>query len=116
MSTATRKTAASVDPWPMDQTLWSWGPEDPFTIRHSYQGIQVLGGVGSGKSSGSGRTILDALMRHGYGGLILCAKVSDLQDYLEIARDAGRLDSVIVFEPGGPYRFNWLAYEWARPG
>ena len=102
--------------WPLDTPLFEWAPGVPFTYRDSFQGVQVLGGVGSGKTSGSGRTLQEALFRHGYGGLILCSKVSDLEDYLEVARSAGRMDSVLVFEDGGPWRFNWLDYEWNRPG
>lgn len=100
----------------LDSPLFEWATGAPFTYRDSFQGVQVLGGVGSGKTSGSGRQLLMSMAEHGYGGLILCSKVSDLEDYLEIMRAAGRMDSVLVFEPDGPWRLNWLDYEFNRPG
>ncbi|MFA5258375.1 MAG: hypothetical protein WC360_09510 [Opitutales bacterium] len=39
---------------PLDQTLLGFSEDDPFTIRDSFEGVQIFGGIGSGKTSGSG--------------------------------------------------------------
>jgi hypothetical protein len=38
----------------LDQTLLGFSEDDPFTIRDAFEGVQIFGGIGSGKTSGSG--------------------------------------------------------------
>ena len=44
-------------PYHLDRVLLSFSKRDPWTIRDSYEGVQIFGATGSGKTSGSGATI-----------------------------------------------------------
>ena len=62
---------------PLDQILMDWptikGKNEPLTIADATRGIQIFGGTGSGKSSGSGNALAKAFLKHGLGGLnIMC--------------------------------------------
>lgn len=99
-------------------------PADWVTIRELLQGLQIFGTVGSGKTSGSGQTVAHAVLGDGQGGCVFAAKVGEVERWLRYARDAGRLDDVIIFGPERPvqagdefahlrnrgYRFNFLEY------
>jgi hypothetical protein len=37
---------------PLERTLLGFSEDDPFTIRDSFEGVQIFGGIGSGKTSG----------------------------------------------------------------
>lgn len=47
---------------------------DWWKVRDAFEGLQIFGGIGSGKSSGSGKTIAKSFLRNGLGGLVMCAK------------------------------------------
>jgi hypothetical protein len=110
-----------------------------WTIRDAVEGTQVFGGNGSGKTSGSGRTIASAFVRHGFGGLVLTAKPDDLYQWVANLEAAGLspteiVDRVVVVQtPESPpcqiktpkghtltlpecRAFNFLAYEFDRCG
>lgn len=88
---------------------------DYFTLRDAVQGVHVFGGIGSGKTSGSGKTLASAYLRAGMGGLVLCAKPDEVDRWLDYARANGRANSVVLFgERGGG--FNFITYELARQG
>jgi len=88
---------------------------DFFTLRDAVQGVHVFGGIGSGKTSGSGKALADAYLRAGMGGLVLCAKPDEVDRWLGYAKANGRANSVILFgERGGA--FNFITYELARQG
>lgn len=59
-------------------------PVDAWKFRHAFEGTQIFGGTGSGKTSGSGRTIALAFLtaryfgKHPFGGLVLCAKPEEV--------------------------------------
>jgi hypothetical protein len=57
-------------PFKLDEPLL-WFDRHPWTIRDSLEGVAILGDMGSGKTSGSGRTIRKAFMKAGYGGLVM---------------------------------------------
>jgi hypothetical protein len=83
----------------------------PFTIRDAVEGIQIFGGIGSGKSSGSGALIASKYISAGFGGLVLTCKSDEKKMWQEYCRKANRLDSLMVIEPGGNHTFNFLDYE-----
>ncbi|UFH54805.1 type IV secretory system conjugative DNA transfer family protein [Spirosoma sp. KNUC1025] len=85
-----------------------------FTIRHAVEGIMVCGGIGSGKSSGSGRLLALKYLTAGFGGLVLCTKPDEKEVWQEYCRQTGRADDLIVIEPGGENFFNFLEYESSR--
>jgi len=74
----------------------------------------IFGGIGSGKSSGSGRDLALTYLKNGYSGIILTGKVDEKETWVKYAKEAGREDDLVIFEPGGKYKFNPLQYELDR--
>jgi hypothetical protein len=87
---------------------------DVWRLEDATRGVQIFGGIGSGKTSGSGREIALSFLKNGYGGIVLTGKVDEKDNWVELAREAGRSGDLVVFEPGSPYRFNFLQYELDR--
>ena len=90
--------------------------EDAWTIRNAVEGVQIFGGIGSGKSSGSGKTIAKSFLKNGFGGVVLCAKPDEKESWIKYAKETRREDDLIIFEKGGEYEFNPFEYEMTRPG
>jgi len=85
-----------------------------WTIRDAVEGLQIFGGIGSGKSSGSGKTIALKYLSAGFGGLVLCCKADEAATWIRYAKQAGRSDDIVVIEQNGNHSFNWLEYESAH--
>lgn len=100
----------------MDTPLVRLGPSDHWTIEDACAGTHILGGNGSGKTTGSGQTIAKSFLEAGFGGLVLCAKPDEAQRWIEYARATGRSKHLIVVSEDGPWRFNVLQFELNRPG
>ena len=83
----------------------------PWTIRHAVEGVQIFGGIGSGKTSGSGRFIALKYLSAGFGGLVLTVKPDEKELWQEYGRLTGREKDLIIVEPGGDHVFNFLQYE-----
>ena len=65
----------NLDKFDLDTSIFDFGESDPkWTYRDAVSGVQVFGGVGSGKSSGSGRMLALKYLSNGFGGLILTTK------------------------------------------
>lgn len=103
-------------PDPLDAPLCLFSPEDAFTLRDACEGVQVFGGTGSGKTSGSGQMLAHAFLRAGFGGLVLTAKPDERTQWERYCAAVGRADDLYVFGPDTPHRFNFLDYELNRPG
>lgn len=84
---------------------------DNWTIRNAVEGVQIFGGIGSGKTSGSGRLFALKYLKAGFGGLVLTAKPDEKKLWEEYCRVTGRLGDMVVIEPGGKNNFNFLEYE-----
>jgi type IV secretory pathway TraG/TraD family ATPase VirD4 len=101
--------------WDLDTSLLSFVNEtelSDFTIRNAVEGVQIFGGIGGGKTSGSGRLLKIKLLANGFGGLVLTVKPDEKDTWLEYAEITGRQNDVIVIEPGQKkYVFNFLEYE-----
>lgn len=82
-----------------------------WTIRDAVEGVQIFGGIGSGKTSGSGRTLALKYLANGFGGLVLTAKRDERELWEEYCRLTNRLDDLIIIGPGSSHRFNFLDYE-----
>ena len=82
-----------------------------WTISDSFEGVQVFGDTGSGKSSASAKLLATALLRAGYGGLVLTVKKEDLSEWLDLVYENNRTNDTIFFAPGGEHCFNFLEYE-----
>jgi len=101
----------------LNTPLFSWPghPSDKWTIGDATEGCQIFGATGSGKSSGSGKQIAMSFLKNGFGGLVLCAKPDEKEHWEQYARDAGREDDLVIFEPGKG-EFNPLYFEQNRMG
>ncbi|MBS0167062.1 MAG: type IV secretory system conjugative DNA transfer family protein [Nitrospira sp.] len=98
----------------MDTTLLQLNSKDVFSLRTAYEGIFVLGGIGSGKTSGAGRAIAGAMLRSGAGGLVMVAKPEEIELWQSYAKQHGRTDDLVLFnEKAG---CNFIAYEFSRKG
>lgn len=82
-----------------------------FTVRDAVTGIQVFGGIGSGKTSGSGKTLALKYLANDFGGLVLTAKVEEVEIWKEYCRLTNREKDLIIVEPGCKNYFNFLEYE-----
>lgn len=102
----------------LDKVLlkFSDDPTDWWLLRDAVRGTQIFGSLGSGKSSGSGKTIAHAFLRNGFGGLVLCAKPDEAGEWKKYAAQCGRSDDMIFFQEGSNYHFNPLEYEITREG
>ncbi len=107
--------AAGSDPV-LERTLLAFTGENGFTVRQAMEGVQIFGATGSGKTTGSGAALARAFLAAGFGGLVLTAKPDEADRWRAYCREAGRLDDLLLFEPGSPLAFNFLEYERRRPG
>lgn len=80
-------------------------------IRNAVEGVQIFGGIGSGKTSGSGRTLALKYLNAGFGGLVLTVKPDEVKLWEEYCRIAGRSKDLVIIKEGGDVRFNFLEYE-----
>jgi hypothetical protein len=105
------KAASSLAAGLLGQVLFWWTPRDPFTVRDLLNGgCLILGRAGSGKTSSSGRTLMQAIVSNRRsGGLLIAAKPEDAEDVAAVFRRAGRKD-LVVFDADSQWRFNFLDY------
>lgn len=110
--------AENTTKYTLDKLLlkFSDNPADWWLLRDAVRGSVVLGALGAGKSSGSGKTIAHAFLREGFGGLVLCAKSDEAGEWYKYAKSCGRLDDLIIFNEGSQWQFNPLQYETTREG
>ncbi len=101
-------------PWDDPRALIKWNNDEPWTIGDSFEGVQVLGDTGSGKSSTSAKVLAASMLRAGYGGLVLTVKPEDSTDWRKWLVDNGREQDGIFFGPGSDLCFNFLDYELRR--
>ncbi|MDI7774686.1 TraM recognition domain-containing protein [Asticcacaulis sp. EMRT-3] len=100
----------------LDAPLLRLSANDHFTLRDAVQGVHIFGGIGSGKTSGSGKALASAYLRAGFGGLVLAAKPDEVELWLKYAKANGRANSVVLFGDRGGGGFNFITYELARQG
>jgi hypothetical protein len=94
----------------LDRALLHWNLHDLFTLRDLLNGgCLILGRAGSGKTSSSGRTLMQAIVDNSRsGGLILAAKPEDAEDVRKIFSKAGRLNDLIIFDANSGMRCNFF--------
>jgi len=98
----------------LDVPLLRLSAEDAFTLRDACAGVHIFGGIGSGKTSGSGRMLAGAYLRAGMGGLVTAVKPEEIALWKSYAAEHGRTNSVVFFDENEG--FNFLTYELARQG
>ena len=100
----------------IDAPLLWFSKRDPWTIRDAFEGTQIFGATGSGKTSGSGQAIAKAFLRCGMGGIVLTAKPDERATWERYAHQTGRSNSLVIFSPSNGQMFNFLDYELSREG
>lgn len=97
-------------------------PKDWWSLRDAVRGVHIFGGIGAGKTSSSGKKIAKEFLKIGMGGIVLCAKPEEreewesLVNYLYKTEGIDRRGDLIIFSEGSPYSFNPLKYERSRSG
>jgi hypothetical protein len=91
-------------------------PHDVVTLGDACEGVLVLGGTGSGKTSGPGFHLACNLLRLGCGFLVLSAKEDEARRWLHLCEVTGRSGDVEMWGPGHPHAFDFLMYELAQNG
>ena len=97
-----------------DTVLLKLNSKDVFTLRNAYEGVFVLGGTGSGKTSAFGKATAAAMVRSGAGGLVLVAKNSEIALWKSYAEQHGRKDDLVLFDENSGC--NFISYEFSRKG
>ena len=92
------------------------GTKTPITWADSLEGTLILGTTGSGKSSGPGKYTASAMLKSGFGFLVLCAKSDEAKRWIRYAEETGRSDDVVLFNEESGLEFNLLQYEIKREG
>jgi hypothetical protein len=101
----------------LDRTIVQLSETDVIRFRDLIEGgCLITGGLGSGKSSTSARTLALSFLRAGYGGLVLTVKSDETEHWLEYAKQTGRAKDVVVFNAASGLSFDPLAYCWAAGG
>ncbi len=81
-------------------------------------GSIIVGGNGSGKTSGPGGWMMRDIMsdQHRPGMMILCVKPSERDRVIKIAEVEGRMDDIVIFSKDSPLSVNALEHELLRNG
>lgn len=95
--------------------LLSFG-RDVFRLDDAVRGVLVTGGTGSGKTSGSARALAMAYLKAGMGGVVMCAKPDEAENWRAYARAAGREADIVEINEQAERRFNFLDYAQATLG
>jgi hypothetical protein len=87
---------------------------DIFTLEDATRGVFIVGGTGSGKTSGSGKTLAKTYLTAGFGGLVVCHKPDEAKTWKRYAQETGRENSLVILDGTGNKRFNFIDYELNR--
>jgi hypothetical protein len=90
----------------LDKPILEWGDGNKWTIRDSFEGTMAFGSIGSGKTSGSANAIFQALLRAGYGGVVLCVKDDEADNWTRMAQANHRANDILRFSIDGNSCFN----------
>lgn len=101
--------------WKLDAPLLSLGGKETISLDRAMRGIFITGQTGSGKSTSSAAHLADAMLRAGFGGLVLSVK-SERETWERYCREAGRMSDLVVFDASSQWRFNPIDHEVSRSG
>lgn len=102
--------------WNLSQVLLQLNPQDAITLGDLCESVLVVGGIGSGKTSGSGTNLMRALLTHGAGFCCLAAKQDEYARIYQLCKDTNRLKDLIYFAPGQPWCCDVLNCSLQGPG
>ncbi|MCP4102968.1 MAG: TraM recognition domain-containing protein [Lentisphaerae bacterium] len=94
-----------------DPLLDLTGKGDYWTIADACEGVQVLGGIGSGKTSGALQITAKAFLLNDFGGIVLCAKIDEAETWERYAKETNREKDLIKLSET---TFDFLHYESTR--
>lgn len=100
----------------LDQEILRFSREkaDIWTLRDAVRGTQIFGAIGSGKTSGSGAAISRGFLSAGMGGLVLCVKSDEGEEWEKLIKTANREKDLIRIRAGSKIGFNFLDWENTR--
>jgi hypothetical protein len=101
--------SASLLDLPDGEAIHQW------TLKNAFEGVLILGRTGSGKTSGSGSMFAEALLRAGFGGLVLTVKKGEAEHWQRLCANCGREEDLRIIRRGGDWKLNVLAYEAQHP-
>lgn len=102
--------------FPLNKEIYRFNEMESFTLADACEGVQIFGGIGSGKTSGSGEHLARAYLEKGFGGLVLCAKKDAADDWKKYLKAMNREAHMLEFDASGKYTFPFLQYEVERQG
>ena len=102
--------------WDLNTPLLTFGNGDYWTIGDSFDGLQCFGKTGSGKTSSVGRNLAEAMLSADYGGLVLCLKSDEAENFERWADAAGRGESIFRMSIDEDLYFDVLGYETQKEG
>src|SRR5580704_12849204 len=108
--------AAELPAYHPETVIREWENGEAFTVADATTGVCVFGATGSGKTSGTGHPLAVGYLGSAaeMGGIVLCAKISEREQFEQWAKEAGRERDVVVFDASGKHRFNFLDWESSR--
>lgn len=90
-------------------TLLELNKRDRLTLADGFENIAIFGGVGSGKTSGSGFNICKSMLLHGLGGLVLTAKPGEAARWRRLCQLTRRTKDLIIVDDASDFQFNFLS-------
>lgn len=101
------------DTWDLAMELlhFSNAENDVWRLADATAGCFGTGSPGTGKTSGSAQAIARAYLSAGFGGLVLCGKASEAEQWIEWAKEEGREKSIIHVHLDKDMVFPFLDYQ-----
>jgi len=75
-----------------------------WSVRNAVEGVQIFGGIGSGKTSGSGRMLALKYLAAGFGGLVLTVKPDEKDVWVDYCAKTGRTKDLLPALPDDIYQ------------
>ncbi len=99
----------------LERVMFRFSTGDVFTRGDCCRSILILGAIGTGKTSSSGKTVARALLSSGAGIIIFASKPEDRADWEKLVRKAGREADWRLFSPDSELKTNLLT-EYVKAG
>jgi TraM recognition site of TraD and TraG len=98
----------------LDRKLIKLGPGAHLTTRMILESVLVLGRIGGGKTTASGKVLAQALLRAGFGLMFCIAKHDEIDRVLDYTKKSGRYGDVVIFDETKGY--NFIEHDLVRQG
>jgi hypothetical protein len=96
----------------LNSPLFPVNAKDWITTGEAFEGISIFGGTGSGKTSGSGRTIALSILRKGWGGIVLTVKPDERNRWINYVSEANRANDLLIVDSKCENTIDLLGYEY----